>query len=440
MMLAVALCFIYQTGRNVPFHEDWVMVRPLTGQEPHFLKWLWTQNNEHRNPLPRLMLLGLLKLTHGDFRVGMVFNALTLAGVAAAMIIVARRLRGGRTELMDAFFPLLFLHLGHSENLGMMSWQVAFVFPTLLVLMVLLALVSSPMVERSVPALLLGTTLVLLPLSGANGLLFVPLLALWCGYCGVRLGFHSRSGHGHRWTMVMLLGAAVMALTLFAIYFVGYRPAVSTGVNPSFLQKLTTSGEILVLGMGPGIARFGWLSWVAILALLGATVGLLLQVVLRQRGVERHRASAMLLFLGNCILATFATGWGRAAQKLQWGSLPIRYVVLGLPLFCLIFFAWELYGSAKVRRPLQMALLALMCLLLPFNIKSGLRYQQVYREGMRALEQDIRAGKSSLELAQAHGSFVIGWWKTEALAQQIQMLQAAGMSDFAKAGPASKQK
>src|SRR5215210_336316 len=95
-MLAFVLAHIARYARNIPLAEDWVMLRPLAGTEPHFWEWVWSQHNEHRLPLPRLVYLGLLEVVP-DFRVGMVFDTLLVGALAAAMILVARRLRGGRT-------------------------------------------------------------------------------------------------------------------------------------------------------------------------------------------------------------------------------------------------------------------------------------------------------------------------------------------------------
>ena len=58
---------------------------------------------------------------------------------AAALILAARRLRG-RTELVDAAFPVLLRHAGHSENL-LMGYQVVFTQTTALVA-VLLAVIA----------------------------------------------------------------------------------------------------------------------------------------------------------------------------------------------------------------------------------------------------------------------------------------------------------
>ena len=106
LTLTSLLGAIARDGRNVPFEEDWLLVGPMTGHEPNLPAWLWSQNSEHRLPLPRLVNLAILRTT-GDFRWTMVFDTLAVGAVAAAMILLARRLRGGRTSLADAFFPLL---------------------------------------------------------------------------------------------------------------------------------------------------------------------------------------------------------------------------------------------------------------------------------------------------------------------------------------------
>src|SRR4051794_31707951 len=166
VMLTFAFEQIARVGRNVPLSEDWLMVPALTGHQPHFWAWVWSQNNEHRLPVPRLVYLGLLELT-GDFRVGMVVNAIVLGVLAAAMILVARRLRGGRTSYLDAFFPVVVLNLGHWENLGW-SWQLSFVLSVAAIVGILLVLVASPVPLGRAPAVALAAMLVLLPLTGAT--------------------------------------------------------------------------------------------------------------------------------------------------------------------------------------------------------------------------------------------------------------------------------
>ena len=111
VMTGIVIGGIITYSHNVPLAEDWDMVPALTGQQPNLLEWLWAQNNEHRLPLQKAIYLVLLKLSAGDFRIGMIASTLMLAGVCLAMILTTRRLRGGQTRLADAFFPLALLHL-----------------------------------------------------------------------------------------------------------------------------------------------------------------------------------------------------------------------------------------------------------------------------------------------------------------------------------------
>src|SRR5215470_13424327 len=56
LMLGASLAFIWKYGSNVPSWDGWDMVPTLTGEQPITVSWLWSQHNEHRVPLPRLML------------------------------------------------------------------------------------------------------------------------------------------------------------------------------------------------------------------------------------------------------------------------------------------------------------------------------------------------------------------------------------------------
>src|SRR5919206_1760323 len=136
--LAAALGFVARFGSNVPSWDDWDMVPTLTGRQPVTPAWLWSQHNEHRVPLPRLLFLALNRLTVTDFRVTMYFDLLAMAGVASAMILTARRIRG-RTILADAFFALLLLNWGQAANL-LWGWQLQFYASVIMACIALLAM------------------------------------------------------------------------------------------------------------------------------------------------------------------------------------------------------------------------------------------------------------------------------------------------------------
>src|SRR5262249_24127651 len=66
-LAAALLFFVYRYGDDVPYFDDWLIVPALTGHESITLRWLWSQHNEHRMPLTKLILLGLSRVSAGDF-------------------------------------------------------------------------------------------------------------------------------------------------------------------------------------------------------------------------------------------------------------------------------------------------------------------------------------------------------------------------------------
>jgi hypothetical protein len=103
-------------GSDIPIWDDYAIVAALTGDQPITLNWLWEQCNEHRIPVPKLILLASERLAGNDVRSGMFLSVGALCVLAAALINVAGRLRGG-TRPFDAVFPLFLLHVGHAGNL-----------------------------------------------------------------------------------------------------------------------------------------------------------------------------------------------------------------------------------------------------------------------------------------------------------------------------------
>ena len=120
LLLLAALTSMVVWTYNIGMHEDFFMAAPLTGHEPNLLAWLWSQNNEHRLPVQRMVYLGLLMLT-GDVRSGMVLSQLTLALLSILLARAAAVARNGNIRISDIVFPLALLHLGHREKpaLGM---------------------------------------------------------------------------------------------------------------------------------------------------------------------------------------------------------------------------------------------------------------------------------------------------------------------------------
>jgi hypothetical protein len=423
--LASILVSIARDGRNIPFEEDWFMVGPMTGHEPDLPRWLWSQNSEHRLPLPRLVNLALLRAT-GDFRSTMVFDALAIAAVAAAMILVARRLRGGRTSLADAFFPLLLLHLGNWDNL-VWGWQIQFVLPTVLACVLLLIIVARPGPPARWGLAAGAVALIGLPLSGANGLIFAPTLAAWLAYAvwTRRRDAATRPRTGE-WLAAV---AACLAVLLCAVYFAGYEASPWNQASPGRGATLATAGKFLALSLGP-VAAKGWLvCGGAAMVVFVIALGLLAAAYRRDRD-ERLRILGLLAFLAAALVLALAVGWGRAGRAAATGRMPTRYVLLAAPGLCAAYFTALLYGRGWLRGAFPAALAAGLALLFPLNTWIGFERRAWFGAGFAAFERDLAAGASKEVLADRHHEFMLHW-DVPLMAASLQQLHDAGIGPFA---------
>jgi hypothetical protein len=292
-------------------------------------------------------------------------------------------------------------------------------------------MVVQPTLATLRAAVLVGVSLVLLPLCGGIGLLFVPFLALWLSYCGVRHWQTVKTSGGQRWISGILIGAVAIALSIIGLYFVGYQRPYWNPPSPGIGATLQTAAKFLALGFGPAAAKSWKLSIFVAFALLVPSIGVAVNGVLSHKGLERHRALGVLLFSSSLAVFALAMGWGRAGLVPTVG-MPIRYVLLSVPALCTAFFVWELYGSHKFRTLVQRSLLIGMCLLIPFNTMAGFQWRDWYLGGMNAVEQDLLTGTPASLLAKRHRKFLVHWWDETKLAAHMQMLHDMGSGSFAK--------
>jgi hypothetical protein len=424
--LASLLAFIVHDGRNIPFEEDWLMVGPMTGHEPDLAGWLWSQNSEHRLPLPRLVNLTLLRAT-GDFRATMLFDALILGAVTAGMILLARRLRGGRTRLEDAFFPLLLLQLGNWDNL-VWAWQIQYVLPTVLSCVILLSIVGWSPTLGGGRTLIGALALVCLPLSGANGLIVTPPLAAWFAYqAWVRGGDLPAA---RRWLPAL---AAVVSLALIGAYFIGFDSSPWNAPSPGPGATLATVGKFIALGLGP-LAAYSWLLFGVLAAGALISAGAVLLSALRRRDEDRIRILGLLAFLAASLVLAALIGWGRAGRAVETGRMPTRYVLLAAPGLCAAYFALLLHGTRRWRRVGPAALAVLVALAFPLNTYVGLERRTWFGEGFASFERDQAAGASAESLARRHYEFMLHW-DEQLMVEGLRQLHESEIGPFASWEP-----
>ncbi len=400
IMFAATLVFVGSYGSNVPCWDDWDLVPTATGQQPVTLEWLWSQHNEHRVPVPRLISLALLRLLPMDFRTGMFFNVLVTAGLALALLLAARKLRG-RSIYSDAFFPIALLGWGQAVNF-LWCWEVQFYSSMALSGAALVLITKSNSAPKLWLGTLMGVCVLLLPLCGANGLGLTPALAAWLGYAAL-VCWRTGSSEGRR-DAIILSALGVAALGLVALYFVGYSSVPYHPSNHRPRVAARTAVQFLTMAFGPGIVGLSFPDrapqpfWKfvcgAVAALYVVTAGILLTTWWNQPK-DRARTAGLLLFLGAIGSLALGLGMGR-------DGFETRYVTLSLPGICAIYLAWIVIGPARIRRWVSLALFAAALGALPANMWWGWRYAQDLRSRLSFFEADIRRGMPPYQLTEQH--------------------------------------
>jgi len=416
-----SVAYVIHFGSNIPFWDDWNMVDVLTGTQPVTLHWLWSPYGGHRLPLPRVVLLGLYKLSGTDFRVGMFFTVAALSAAVAALIWASARMRGGRVSVTDAVFPLLLLHWGHFQNL-LWSWQLCFglaVGLTCAVLAVIAAHGLTPVPKVGV--VLAALAVVILPISDVPAMMYAPALACWLAVTGMMAYRDRRRGYA-----AVLWTAATLAVTAIILYFRSYPDYDVPQVPVSaahWRALLRTSVRFVAGGMGPTVTELRPAARAAAAGLVVATAATLGWAAVR-RDRSPHRAFGLLLFFAGatCLVATFAAG--RLNSEFQ-----SRYFTLAAPIWCATFLAWRLCFRPGLARWAELGLLAAVLIATPLNYRAGLRYARDYHERMERFRRDMLAGLSPAELVARHVASLhpCPWWNYPNVGVQIDQPESPGV-------------
>jgi hypothetical protein len=396
LALTVAgLWFICAYSPSIPMGDEYYLVPVLTGHERLSVEWLWSQVNEHRLPLVKLILFGLARATNYHFWAQDVLNLALLSGATAALILAARRARG-YTRFADAAFPLLLLHWGHSEvYLGCI--ELNHCLSSVLAVGILLMIIAQRDGPSGSSMLILGTCLTALPLCGANGLPIVVAAAVWLLWGAVR-GLRSPQSEDRR-RAVAMLGLAASSLSIVALYWHGFHSPNMHLPEPRLGAVLRTTLQALsktCVELNPEIARIGKLS----VPLLAAWAAVTLLAAWRRRE-ERFRATGLLLFLSAMAGMALAIGWSRAWVGADAGLVP-RYGIALLPALLAIYLIWCHYGSHSCRNLGQMTIFVIACMFFVPRMIQGWKHAEAVRTLTQSFEQEILDGEPAPALAEHH--------------------------------------
>jgi len=419
LLLVGAVAFVGRYGSRTPYMDQWGEVVPLlTGARTVTVEWLWSQHNEHRLPLAKLLEATLVRAAGGDFRAGMLLNVALLATLGLALPLALARLRG-RMVVADAVFPLLFLGWGQCETL-LRGDVVGSVLTAALACVLLVVVAFTREAPTTFAASAAAVALVLLPLSGATGLPLVPPIAFW-------LVVVSRRARAFPW----VLGLAVLALALTGAYFVSFQwPAYHPGpAGPR--DALRTTAEFLAMAFGTAAhedwARAAWMTGVVLVVdaalVLAAAIG---------SPAERTRALGLAALLAALLLLALEVGISRSGFGPRAG-LSARYAILAAPLLAHAYVAWELYAPPRLRSGGRVLMLAALLLLVPAGVRTGQLHGSDRLARSDRFERDLRAGLPAATVARLNAASI--YPDPLGFTVQLEGLRLAGIQGFERLTP-----
>ncbi len=419
LMTVGGIAFILRFGSLIPFVDDWAVILKLSSGERPTLDWLWSQHNEHRYPLCRLVMWASWQWSGGDLRASMVCAFVPLAAVALILLLAVRGARR-RMEYTDAFFPLVLLHLGNSENF---LWfiQSFFIWTAFLFGLLLCFVLRPAWWQRPAAVVGAGLCLILLPLQGAMGLACVPALTILFVLLALRCWLEpQRRG---RLRAVILLTCAAFAVFLIGAYFWDFRVITRPPVDRSPLRIAATAARFLSVGMGPITSRIGLVGSVLIGGLLSSGVVLLGYALLRGPRPERFRALLFLVALGGPLSLALGLAWGRTEGAAG------RYVIIAAPVWCWAYLVWAFYGPEPVGRFVRMSLFSLMCALSLYYVSLGMDIAKDRQKRTDEFQKEVAEGVPASGLSQ----WACYWcWDEAPFRQGLDQLREEGRGLFAR--------
>ncbi len=387
ILFAINLVFVWRFALVNPYVDEWAFVPAWFGERP-LGPWLWELHNEHRFPLPRLIYIGLFRLT-GDLRTGCYFNSIGIALVAALLIRLAQRVRG-RAAWTDVIFPLMLVHVGFDENLYM-GYQLCFLLVTALAVLFLVTMhvtTESNHFRRGLQAGAIGLALLA---CGAAGLVYGGAALTWMFVLALR----GRMLVRQRIALGVL--AAVVPIYIFA-YVDGYvRPAhhpASAGV----LESARIALQAQAIAFGPAAQGLWPAIGFAIVACGALAIG---QLIRPPIGSATLKNFGLILFLLAGGAVAFGIGWGRSGFHADMG-FAWRYGWLTAPVVCAAYITWVGRRDAVSRFGPAVLALFVASLFQVNEISGFLDGERKVRPLQLAWEADVRAGVAAPELVDRH--------------------------------------
>lgn len=363
---------------NAPVQADYDIVDVVVGRVVAGWSWLTSPLGMDRPVLPRLILLGLDRVTGHDQRPAMILGVAALSLATAFLLWAVYRMRGGFAT-SDAFIPLVALCPIQYENYlqaaGLRRMLTASLGLTILGIVCLQT--GARPTRRAILAV--GLLALALALTSTAGLATALLLAWTLVLSGRTFQRSAIKGpRGRGMLLFIVLGAFLLAGV--AGSFAGSPGETGATDAAEFLGRLLQAGS---LALGATSLRVWPLSG---LLVLGLAIGGVVVLMMKSGSVHQARLDGLMALLGAGLMTVLTMAWRPSSAS--W-TQELANSTLFTPLTCATYLAWTHAPSPRWRRTVPLCLFLLACFLLWPNLDTSHRKLKDRAEQVEYLTYDL---------------------------------------------------
>jgi hypothetical protein len=377
-----ALCeCVAKFGAALPWADEWFLTPIATGKESLSWSWLWHPNNEHRQPLMRLGLFLIGRLSHWNWQ-AVHYLTLALMGLGALALLCAARSIRGRSALSDTFLCLVVLSPGQWET----TWRYGYSFGAAGGLScIALSMVAARWLQRSLKDLIsyLLTVLAITLTGGPTGnLMALGLVAALAPYFRETTSRAWKITAGVGCGLILAASGVLLALTPVA-------PDHPSLLSNSLITIVESTLGESVCWLGPPVLQVLW-PWAFLIVLLpGLWVAGRIVRDLRRGRQGNHELTRAWMDLVPVWLAAFlvaaSIAYGRGHSETPWS---FRYMVLTMPIGIVLYLLLVRIGvPLAIPRSMAVALALFCCWNWLLVLHQEIQHQARLNEFVRTLAQ-----------------------------------------------------
>jgi hypothetical protein len=345
----LSLC-VAKFGPSLPWSDEWELTPIVTGEKSFSWSWLWEANNEHRQPLLRLGLFIIGRLSHWNWQ-AMHYVTLALLGLGALALLCAARSIRGRSTLSDAFLCLVVLSPGQWE----ITWRYGYSFGVAGGLTCIALSLAAARWPQQSPKHLMAYLLLVLAITFTGG---PPGNLMALGLAGALVPCF-RETTSRAWKISAGVGSILtLAVSGLLLALIPAAPDHPRFLSNSLSTIVKANLEASMCWLGLPVLSVFW-PWASLIVLLPGlwVVGWIVRDLLRLRQGTPARMRAWIDLLPvwlAAFLVAASIAYGRAHLHMLWSY---RYIVLTMPIGLVLYLLLvRIQAPSAIARTLAVAM------------------------------------------------------------------------------------